>query len=285
MAALGGPDIVTDGLILVLDATNPLSYPGSGTTWYDLSGNGNHSTINSGEFVSSPFSGYLRNVNNESNFFYITIPNSTSISNTLSVTSGGWTIEEIIWTNSTNYPEADAGSVFSNPAYGPSATGFDWNHGVGINQFQFGQSSNFCSPSPWGQPWPGPTPSTSSAHALDSASPHPPQMYRQQHPARYPHPRGRLDLRPVHDDLTTARAFGLAARVADLEDQLAKLRHYHFSTLLTLATMAGGEIRVGKFDYQATRGLALAMFVDPKTGDRVFVAKEAAGDQPSPQAV
>ena len=40
------------------------------------------------------------------------------------------------------------------------------------------------------------------------------------------------------DDLTTARAFGLAARVADLEDQLAKLRHYHFSTLLTLAAMA-----------------------------------------------
>ena len=43
------------------------------------------------------------------------------------------------------------------------------------------------------------------------------------------------------DDLTTARAFGLAARVADLEDQLAKLRHYHFSTLLTLATMARRE--------------------------------------------
>ena len=88
-----------------------------------------------------------------------------------------------------------------------------------------------------------------------------------------------------HDDLTTARAFGLAARVVDLEDQLAKLRHYHFSTLLTLVAMAGGEIRVSKFDYQATRGLALATFVDPKTGDRVFVAKEAASDQSSPQAV
>ena len=87
------------------------------------------------------------------------------------------------------------------------------------------------------------------------------------------------------DDLGTARAFGLAARVAELEDQLAKLRHYHFSTLLTLAAMAGGEIRVSKFDYQATRGLALATFVDPKTGDRVFVAKEAASDQSSPQAV
>ena len=40
------------------------------------------------------------------------------------------------------------------------------------------------------------------------------------------------------DDLTTARAFGLASRVAELEDQIAKLRHYHFSTLLTLVAMA-----------------------------------------------
>ena len=81
------------------------------------------------------------------------------------------------------------------------------------------------------------------------------------------------------DDLDTARAFGLAGRVADLEDKLAKLRHYHFSTLLTLANMAGGEIRVSKFDYLATRGRTLATFVDPKTGDRVFVAKETANDQ------
>lgn len=34
--------IVTDGLILWLDASNPLSYPGSGTTWYDLSGHSNN---------------------------------------------------------------------------------------------------------------------------------------------------------------------------------------------------------------------------------------------------
>ena len=74
---------------------------------------------------------------------------------------------------------------------------------------------------------------------------------------------------------TSGPTGSLAARVAELEDQLAKLRHYHFSTLLTLTTMAGGEIRVSKFDYLATKGLTLATFVDPKTGDRVFVAKGA----------
>lgn len=34
-----GPNIVRDGLVLALDAASYRSYPGSGTTWYDLSGN------------------------------------------------------------------------------------------------------------------------------------------------------------------------------------------------------------------------------------------------------
>jgi hypothetical protein len=39
------PHIVSDGLVLCLDAANPRSYPGSGSTWYDLSGNGYHCTL------------------------------------------------------------------------------------------------------------------------------------------------------------------------------------------------------------------------------------------------
>jgi hypothetical protein len=42
------PRIVTDGLVLCLDAANPKSYPGSGTTWFDLSGNGNNGTLVNG---------------------------------------------------------------------------------------------------------------------------------------------------------------------------------------------------------------------------------------------
>jgi len=42
MGVVGGPDpIVTDQLILALDAGNKRSYPGTGGTWYDISGNGN----------------------------------------------------------------------------------------------------------------------------------------------------------------------------------------------------------------------------------------------------
>lgn len=47
MSIVRGPNIVRDGLILHVDAANSKSYPGSGTTWYDLSRNENNVTIDS----------------------------------------------------------------------------------------------------------------------------------------------------------------------------------------------------------------------------------------------
>lgn len=41
------PNYVVNGLVLYLDASNPASYPGSGTTWVDLSPAGNNGTLNS----------------------------------------------------------------------------------------------------------------------------------------------------------------------------------------------------------------------------------------------
>lgn len=45
MSVDAGPKISTDGLILCLDAANPKSYPGSGTSWIDVSGNDNNGTL------------------------------------------------------------------------------------------------------------------------------------------------------------------------------------------------------------------------------------------------
>jgi hypothetical protein len=42
MSVYAGPEIVNDGLALCLDATNTKSYPGTGTSWNDLSGNNRH---------------------------------------------------------------------------------------------------------------------------------------------------------------------------------------------------------------------------------------------------
>ena len=53
-----GPDIVTDGLVLALDAGNTKSYPGSGTTWYDKVG-GYNASITNGPTFSTNNNGHL----------------------------------------------------------------------------------------------------------------------------------------------------------------------------------------------------------------------------------
>jgi len=54
-----GPNIVTDGLVLALDAANSRSYPGTGTTWSDLSGNGNDGTLVNGPTFDSESNGSI----------------------------------------------------------------------------------------------------------------------------------------------------------------------------------------------------------------------------------
>lgn len=46
MSAFSGPNVIKDGLILYIDAANPKSYPGSGTTWTDLSSLNNNALYN-----------------------------------------------------------------------------------------------------------------------------------------------------------------------------------------------------------------------------------------------
>ena len=51
--------IVTSGLVLALDAANPRSYPGSGTTWTDISATGNNGTLQASPTYTSGISGYF----------------------------------------------------------------------------------------------------------------------------------------------------------------------------------------------------------------------------------
>jgi hypothetical protein len=48
MSAIGGPATVTSGLVLELDAGNIKSYPTTGTTWFDKSGNARNGTLTNG---------------------------------------------------------------------------------------------------------------------------------------------------------------------------------------------------------------------------------------------
>ena len=59
MALSHSPSLVLPGLTLCLDAANSKSYPGSGTTWSDLSGNGNNGTLTNGPTYSSANGGSI----------------------------------------------------------------------------------------------------------------------------------------------------------------------------------------------------------------------------------
>ena len=70
-----GPSIVTSGLVLALDAADRNSYPGSGTTWTDLSGiNSSGELVNSPTYNSSNL-GYFQFVTDD----YARIPNNTAL--------------------------------------------------------------------------------------------------------------------------------------------------------------------------------------------------------------
>lgn len=58
MSTSYGPNIVTDGLVLCLDAANTKSYPESGTTWKDLSG-GNYDFTLDGSGITYNSKGYF----------------------------------------------------------------------------------------------------------------------------------------------------------------------------------------------------------------------------------
>jgi hypothetical protein len=61
MGIFRGPNTVRDSLVLALDATSPRSYPGSGNTWFDLSGNGlNGTLVNETGFASTNGRGEFR---------------------------------------------------------------------------------------------------------------------------------------------------------------------------------------------------------------------------------
>jgi hypothetical protein len=117
------PAIIRSNLVLCLDAANPKSYPGSGTTWTDLSGNGNNGTLvngvgysgsNLGSLVFDGVDDYTSITNSNSLQFGETFTvNSwifaSSLSNRIGIfstrfnnLSGSWQLEVGIANNGTN---------------------------------------------------------------------------------------------------------------------------------------------------------------------------------------
>jgi hypothetical protein len=83
----GLEQIITDGLVLNLDAGNPASYPGSGTTWTDLSGNGNTGTLVNGVGYNSGNLGSLVFDDGTNNYVSGTNNNTLQLVNDLTVSA------------------------------------------------------------------------------------------------------------------------------------------------------------------------------------------------------
>ena len=90
-----GPPSLSSTLVLDLDAGNSASYAGTGTTWTDLSGKGNHGTLVNGVTYNSANQGYL--VFN-GNGPYVSLPKSTDFD----FNTGDFTVENWIYMTSTN---------------------------------------------------------------------------------------------------------------------------------------------------------------------------------------
>ena len=113
MAFGNGPKIVTNGLTLCLDASDRNSYPGSGTTWFDVSGNKNCALANSPAF--DPTNGGSIAFDGADD--YANIPGGqTAI--TLGNGDVAWTVSAWIKTT-TAVNGLGQGSILSNSSSGP----------------------------------------------------------------------------------------------------------------------------------------------------------------------
>jgi len=83
----GGPNIVTNGLVLSLDAANPKSYVSGSTTWNDISRVGNNGTlINGPTFNSGNYGSIVFDGTND----YVIISNSNTLNITSTITLESW---------------------------------------------------------------------------------------------------------------------------------------------------------------------------------------------------
>lgn len=125
------PRIVTSGLVLALDAGDVNSYAGSGTTWYDVSGNSNNGALTNGPLFNTSNIGLINfdGVND-----YIDLLSPTSL-----VLNSGGTIAA--WCKWDSYN----GSSWSNTIMGKGDSGWAAHHYIlfkasGTNKLLFSVS-------------------------------------------------------------------------------------------------------------------------------------------------
>jgi hypothetical protein len=96
-----GPNTITNGLVLSLDAANVKSYVNGSTTWKDLSGNGNNGTLVNGPVYSSA---NLGSIVFDGVDDYVNCGNGSSINITgTELTLAAWVYRTALNSNTGNY--------------------------------------------------------------------------------------------------------------------------------------------------------------------------------------
>lgn len=108
--------IIAAGLVMHLDASNSVSYIGSGTAWTDISGNGNHGTLQNGVAFTSVNDGAM--VFDGVNDYFVT-NNNLDLSNTDKLTiqiilKTASSSAEMVMEHSTNWNSYNAFGIISN---------------------------------------------------------------------------------------------------------------------------------------------------------------------------
>ena len=110
MAILTRNNIVTNGLVIYLDAANPLSYSGTGTTWRDLSGNNSNATIVGGAQLGILSEAPAFILDSDGKYFNVTFGNNKSLSTNA-------TLEAWIHPATNEITAGDRGTIMMNQIY------------------------------------------------------------------------------------------------------------------------------------------------------------------------
>ena len=146
-----GPKIVTNGLVLAVDAADKNSYIGSGTSWNDLSGNNNTGTLTNGPTFSNANGGVIVFDGTDD---YVLLGNASAFLPTSAITINCWAKTNVVQVYKKIFVTVTAGTQSVTGVYfslGPTTSiylGIITNNGsqfVGANTDPSTSAfSNFC---------------------------------------------------------------------------------------------------------------------------------------------
>lgn len=145
MAVTGTPRMVTDGLVLYLDAANVKSYPGSGTVWTDLSPSVSSGSLTNGPTFTSISNGsfVFDGTDDYANFYapnlgstttvemWANVPSFTSPANNFKMFFGWYLYSVLYWDGNFGFNTGN-GDVYGLSAAAVSSLGLanNWKHYV-----------------------------------------------------------------------------------------------------------------------------------------------------------